>query len=181
MSLSYSIPLCATYARPCHILTALYNSLHLLGYVTHSQYCTHHYVHYTKSQAHSMTYCATYITALSCAIAWYAAAHAKSCRTPTALHLQAVSIGHIMGSQHRTPQHDQPQVTPHTLSVTYSTAFIRLCHRPLALHTTPRNSSLSPCLIPTALHTARHSQGRVTSFGRYLIQLKQVCLGSHKL
>ena len=107
----------------------------------------------------------------------------QSCLTPTALHLQVVSIGCIMGSQHCTPQHDQPQVTPHTLSVTYGTASIRLCHRPTeyAYNTAHCNFSPSQCLRPTALHTARHSQGRVTSFGRYLIQLKQVCLSSHKI
>ena len=162
MSLTAFHSVLQTLGHVTYILTALYvaSSTRLC----HTQYCTCHHFHYTKSWAHSITYCATYITALSCAIALYLAAHAKSCLVPTALHLQVASIGCIMGTQHCTLQHDQPQVTHHTLSVTYGTASIRLCQRPTALHTTLRTT----IFVSLAL----------ASYSRHCIQLNIHKVGS---
>lgn len=51
---TYSITLCATYARPCHILIASHTLRHPLGHVPHTLlhpigYVTHNIAHFTTS------------------------------------------------------------------------------------------------------------------------------------
>ena len=166
----------------CVTLTVLHTSLHPLGchiqhctlhylhFITSTRlchiyshaHCTHCYIHYIKSWAHSNTYCATSIVALSRATALHSTAHMPS----HASYLQhrtysiapaMVPIGCIMGTQHCTPQRDHPQFTPHTLSITYGTASIRLCYRPTALLTAlhittflmPHTHCIAHCSIST--------------------------------
>ena len=112
------------------------------------------------SHSHSIAHLATSTIPCHRLIALHVLLHLlQHCRAPqhcTLLHIcqgmpctysiapAVVIINCIMGTQHCTPQHDQPQVTPHALSITHGTASIRLCHRPTTLHTA----------LQTALHTA---------------------------
>ena len=142
MSHTHSIAHITTSTRLCHI-SALYTSLLTLGYVTYPQHCTssrlcyvqhctHHYIHYTKSWAHSITYCATYITALSCAIALCSAAHMPS---------------HALYLQHCTCSGSNRLQWLHWSALrVHSIAYYSM--------TTPRSH-----LTPSALHTELHPLG----------------------
>ena len=107
--------------------------LHRLCHIQHRTLCT---VHFT-----------TFTTPSHGPIALHAVLHLlQHCHKPqhcTRLHIcqvmprtysiapAVVPIGCILGTQH-----DHPQVTTHTLSITHGIASIRLCHRPTTLHTT---------------------------------------------
>ena len=129
------------------------------------------------SHTHHIAHFATYTTPSYGPIALHIVLHPlRHCHVPqhcTLLHIcqvmprtysiapAVVPIGCIMGTQHCTPQLDHPP--GHT---SHPQHYIQHCMsqaHSIAYSTAHHNSSPSSCLIPTALHIALRSHGRVTS------------------